>query len=155
MAAAVLTRHNQPERGGKASHHGTPEVYFQKAIDNSRLVKVDDPQRAHEHRVLVAALVIAFALVMTYAWQHMKSIQYGYQIETLKTQRATLENENSQLRLEESSLTNPERIEAEAARLGLQDAEPGQIILLDAATTRADGGAVMAKATHYSVISTP
>ena len=33
----------------------TPEFYFQKTIDNSRLVKVSDPQRRREIRMFSAA----------------------------------------------------------------------------------------------------
>ena len=33
------------------------------------------------------ALCCLFLLVMTYAWQHFKAIEYGYKIESLKTQR--------------------------------------------------------------------
>ena len=35
---------------------GTPEIYFTKAIDNSRLVKVEDPRRAREMRQFGVAL---------------------------------------------------------------------------------------------------
>ncbi len=63
---------------------GTPEIYFAKAIDNSRLVKVEDPRRAREMRQFGIALACLFVLVMAYAFQHFKAIEYGYKIEALK-----------------------------------------------------------------------
>ena len=68
---------------------GTPEIYFSKAIDNSRLVKVEDPRRNREMKHFGTALACLFLLVFTYAWQHFKAIEYGYQIEVgqARTQR--------------------------------------------------------------------
>ena len=63
---------------------GTPEIYFSKAIDNSRLVKVEDPRRNREMKQFGTALACLFLLVFTYAWQHFKAIEYGYQIESAK-----------------------------------------------------------------------
>ena len=63
---------------------GTPEIYFSKAIDNSRLVKVEDPRRNREMKQFGTALAFLFLLVFTYAWQHFKAIEYGYQIESAK-----------------------------------------------------------------------
>jgi len=66
---------------------GTPEVYFHKVIDNSRLVKVEDPVRAREMRMLIVSLCCLFLFVMTYAVQHFKSIEYGYKIASMKNER--------------------------------------------------------------------
>src|SRR5450432_1396407 len=45
MAAAQCAA---PTMRRKRTWTGTPEVYFAKAIDNSRLVKVENPQRSRE-----------------------------------------------------------------------------------------------------------
>jgi hypothetical protein len=130
---------------------GTPEIYFNKAIDNSRLVKVEDPRRSREMRQFALALGCLFLLVMTYAWQHFKAIEYGYQIESLKIHRDGMVEMNRELRLEDASLRNPERIDVMARRLGLQSPLAGQVMQMDTAT---DGGApVMASVTPISVIS--
>src|SRR5450432_4237341 len=73
---------------------GTPEIYFRKSIDNSRLVKVEDPRRAREMRQFGIALCFLFALVMGYALQHFRAIEFGYQIEALRTQRDGLTEMN-------------------------------------------------------------
>jgi len=130
---------------------GTPEIYFAKNIDNSRLVKVEDPRRGREMRQFAIALSCLFLLVMTYAWQHFKAIEYGYQIESLKMQRDSIVEMNRELHLEDASLRNPERIDLMARKLGLQSPQAGQVMRLDAS---ADGGTpVMASMTPISVIS--
>ncbi|PYX41914.1 MAG: cell division protein FtsL [Acidobacteria bacterium] len=130
---------------------GTPEIYFAKTIDNSRLVKVEDPRRGREMRQFSIALCCLFLLVMTYAWQHFKAIEYGYQIESLKMQRDSLVEMNRELHLEDASLRNPERIDTMARKLGLQSPQAGQVMRLDGS---AEGGApVMASASPISVIS--
>src|SRR6266516_7925625 len=111
---------------------GTPEIYFTKAIDNSRLVKIEDPNRGREMKLFSAALACLFLLVMTFAWQHFKAIEYGYKIEALRTQRDGLVEMNRALRLEEASLRDPERIDMLARRLGLQSPQAGQVIRINA-----------------------
>ena len=130
---------------------GTPEIYFAKPIDNSRLVKVEDPRRGREMRQFGVALGCLFLLVMTYAWQHFKAIEYGYQIESLKIQRDGMLEMNRELHLEDASLRNPERIDAMARKLGLQSPQAGQVMHLDGS---ADAGAsVMASMTPIGVVS--
>ena len=150
MAAAAVLQHS-PCRGRKSFWIGTPEIYFTKTIDNSRLVKVEDPRRSREMRQFGIALACLFLLVMTYAWQHFKAIEYGYQIESLKMQRDSLAEMNRELRLEEASLRDPERIDVMARKLGLQSPQAGQVMRLEGS---ADAGApVLASVTPISVIS--
>ena len=66
---------------------GTPEIYFAKSIDNSRIVKVADPAKRREMKLFTIALGVLFMLVMVYVWQHFSSIEYGYKIEDGKAQR--------------------------------------------------------------------
>src|SRR5499427_6517362 len=116
---------------------GTPEIYFAKAIDNSRLVKVEDPRRSREMKHFGAALACLFLLVFTYAWQHFKAIEYGYQIESSKRELSNLNEMNHALRLEDASLRDPERIDVLARRMGLVPPAPGQVIRMDSASADA------------------
>ena len=130
---------------------GTPEIYFRKTIDNSRLVKVEDPRREREMRQFGLALCCLFLLVMGYAVQHFRAIEYGYKIEGLRSQREDLTNMNRALRLEEASLRDPERIDVMARKLGLQSPQPGQVLHMDATT---DASApVLASVTPVRVVS--
>jgi cell division protein FtsL len=130
---------------------GTPEIYFRKNIDNSRVVKIEDPRRGREMRQFGLALCFLFLLVMGYALQHFRAIEYGYKIQELRAQRGDLLNMNRALRLEEASLRDPERIDLTARKLGLQPPQPGQVQRMDAGN---DAGApVMASVTPVAVIS--
>ncbi|MFZ0796755.1 MAG: cell division protein FtsL [Terriglobales bacterium] len=130
---------------------GTPEIYFRKTIDNSRLVKVEDPRREREMKQFGLALCCLFLLVMGYAVQHFRAIEYGYKIEGLRSQREDLTDMNRALRLEEASLRDPERIDAMARKLGLQSPQPGQVLRMDA---NIDAGApVMARLAPVAVVS--
>lgn len=131
---------------------GTPEIYFAKSIDNSRLVKMEDPRRNREMKQFGTALAVLFLLVFAYTWQHFRAIEYGYQIEAAKRELSGLTEMNRALRLEDASLRNPERIDVLARRMGLVPPEPGQVIRMDVST--ADGqGPEMASAAPVTVIA--
>jgi cell division protein FtsL len=128
----------------------TPEIYFNKAIDNSRLVKVADPRRAREIRMFSVASAVLFCFIMIYAWQHLSSIEYGYKIEAQKIERDALLEQNRALRLEEASLRDPERIEQLAARMGLVVPQAGQVMHLEVSADPSTP--VMARATGIRVV---
>ncbi|HYE24520.1 MAG TPA: cell division protein FtsL [Clostridia bacterium] len=132
---------------------GAPEIYFAKAIDNSRLVKVDDPVRRRELGLFSIALCCLTLFTFVYLWQHFSAIEYGYKIEALRSQRDQLVDVNKTLRLEEASLRDPERIDSIARSLGMQMPVAGQVQRMD---TMADyGGPQMARAAGVSVVSLP
>src|ERR1700693_6568777 len=133
-AAAGVMNSAVPDTGRRSIWTGTPEIYFGKAIDNSRLVKVEDPRRNREMKQFGTALAMLFLLVFTYAWQHFRAIEYGYQIESAKRGLNKLTEMNRALRLEDASLRDPERIDVMARRMGLVPPEPGQIIRMDTAS---------------------
>src|SRR5258706_15256255 len=128
----------------------TPEFYFQKTIDNSRLVKISDPQRRREIRMFSASVAALFLLMMFYAWQHFSSIEYGYKIEAQKSERERLVEMNRTLKLEEASLRDPGRIDVLARQMGLESPQPGQVVHLDADEA---GASVIAQATPVAGIS--
>lgn len=152
MSGAVPATTEVPAKQARSLWTGTPEIYFSKAIDNSRLVKVEDPRRSREMKQFGTALAFLFLLVFTYAWQHFKAIEYGYQIESSKRELASLTEMNHALRLEDASLRDPERIDVLARRMGLVPPQPGQVIRMDA--TPADAQApVMASNAPVMVIA--
>jgi len=128
----------------------TPEFYFQKSIDNSRLVKETDPQRRRETRTSSAAVAALFMVMMFYAWQHFSSIEYGYRIEAQKAERERLVEVNRTLTLEAASLRDPGRIDALARKMGLESTQPGQVIRLNPEEV---GAPIMAQATTVAVIT--
>jgi cell division protein FtsL len=106
----------------------TPEFYFTRSIDNSRLVKAADPVRVREMRVFAAALTVLFTLIMFYGLQHFSAIESSYSVEAAKQVRDQLREENRQLRLSEAQLTQPGRIDGKARELGLAQPAPGQVV---------------------------
>jgi cell division protein FtsL len=112
----------------RARRGPTPEVFFTKHIDNSRIVKADDPERRREMRSFTAVMSVLFLLVMVYVWQHFSAIEIGYHVEAQKQQVEQLREQNRQLRLSEAQLTEPGRIDRVARRLGLNEPQPGQVV---------------------------
>jgi len=153
MAAAAATMCGAvPAVERRSLWTGTPEIYFAKAIDNSRLVKVEDPRRSREMKHFGTALACLFLLVFTYAWQHFKAIEYGYQIESAKRELSEKTEMNRALRLEDASLRDPERIDVLARRMGLVPPQPGQVIRMDSNSADTQGP-IMASAAPIMVVA--
>jgi cell division protein FtsL len=130
---------------------GTPEIYFAKRIDNSRVVKITDPTRRREMISFGITLSIFFLLAMLYVWQHFSAVEYGYRIAELSSQRDNIAESSRALRLEAASLKDPSRIDALARKMGMQRPVDGQWQPMDSA---ADPSApVMAKADGIMVVS--
>jgi cell division protein FtsL len=88
-----------------------------------------DLERRRECFSLLGLGVLVFLFVLLFAWQHFQCVRYGYQIETFKAERAMLEEQNHQLRLEQAALADPERIDTLArTRLGMVLPKPQQVI---------------------------
>jgi cell division protein FtsL len=154
MAAAAATiRGAVPAAERRSFWTGTPEIYFSKAIDNSRLVKVEDPRRHREMKQFGTAMAFLFLLVFTYAWQHFKAIEYGYQIESAKRELSGITEMNRALRLEDASLRDPERIDLLARRMGLVPPEPGQVIRMEGSGTATQGPVMASNAPVVMVVA--
>jgi len=76
--------------------------------------------------LLFCGLVLAGGFVFA-AKQHFAAVQYGYQNETLRSERRRLIEENQRLALEKERATAPDKLEPAARRLGLRPATAGQI----------------------------
>lgn len=129
--AATLPRTRRPRRSARSNSNqmSFPELYFVKHIDNSRLKREVDPVRRRECYSLLCLSVVVFFFVLVFAWQHFQCVQYGYRIEQAKSQKASFEEWNHQLRLERASLADPQRIDYLARkRLGLVPPDPKKVI---------------------------
>ena len=115
----------------------TPEVFFTKHLDNTRIVKADDPERRKEMRSFTIAMSFLFLFVMAYVWQHFSSIEMGYHIESQKAQVEHVREDNRQLRLTEAQLSDPDRIDKIAKQLGLDVPMPGQVVRPDGSSMEA------------------
>ena len=130
----------------------TPEIYFHKPIDNSRLVRIEDPKKKREMAILMGVLGILLALFLVFCWQHYRAIEYGYRNESLRQERDQLMQACRHLQLEEAQLREPWRIDELAHHMGLQAPVAGQVIRLEG-TMPGGLASMMARATAVSVIS--
>ena len=130
---------------------GTPEIYFAKRIDNTRVVRMADPRRRREMLSFGVALAVVFLLVMVYLLQHLSAIEYGYRIEQAKAEQSAIVESNRELKLEEASLKDLERIDAEARKLGLIPPVAGQVHLIESGNGDS-AGPVMAKANPNGIM---
>lgn len=112
----------------RARRGPTPEVFFGKHLDNSRLVKAADPVRVKEMRRFAIAMTMLFAVVMLYGWQHLSSIEIGYHVEAEKQQLESLKEQNRQLGLSQAQLCDLNRLDREARRLGMDAPQAGQVV---------------------------
>jgi cell division protein FtsL len=124
LTARPKLRRNLPVSG----RAGTTEVRFVKRINNSRLRREVDRSKQRECYRLLALLVLVFAFAFAYAWQHFQCVRLGYEIQSLKEQRAAMQQLNRQLRLEQASLADPQRIDLLAQGQGLAAPTPRQVI---------------------------
>lgn len=134
----------------RARRGPTPEALFAKYLDNTRLVRTEDPVRVREMRIFAAALTVLFLFLMVYGWQHFSAIEYGYHIEAEKQQLTVLQEQNRRLQLSEAELRNPGRIDRMARELGLSVPQPGQVVRPEPLFSR--GGPVMAQASPAAPI---
>ena len=130
---------------------GTPEIYFAKRIDNSRVMKVADPKRRREMLSFGITLSVFFLFVMVYLWQHFSAIEYGYRIEQLKVQRDAIVESNRALSLEAASLKDLSRIEQLALQMGMRRPADGQWQAMESATDPSTP--VLAQASGITVVS--
>ena len=151
---SIAERNRERFEMQRAARRGpTLEIFFTKHIDNSRIVKADDPERRREMRIFSTVMTVLFALVMVYVWQHFSAIEIGYKIEAQKTQVLQLREQNRQLQLTEAQLSEPGRIDKIARQLGMDAPEPGQVIRNDGITGMEDGAPVLAEAGRVPLLA--
>ena len=130
-SVALPKPRRRPRNHAAAGRASYPEIYFVKRIDNSRLRREVDLEKRRECFGLLGLSILVFLFGFLFAWQHLTCVRYGYQIEQLKAERAGLDDWNHQLRLEQASLADPERIDRLARKeLGLASPAPRQMIPL-------------------------
>lgn len=104
------------------------EFHTVKRLDNTRLVRHTEPVKMRNlYRSLALGSVIA-AFFLLYIYQHFKCIDLSFQLEAARSERVDAAAQNSSLKLEIASLSNPKRIDMIARRqLGLSETLPSQV----------------------------
>ncbi len=67
-----------------------------------------------------------------FAWENVQALTLGYRIEKLRHEIKDLESANTYLNKEIQASMTPEKLEAEAVKLGMVYPEPGAVVILDA-----------------------
>ncbi|HEV2498457.1 MAG TPA: hypothetical protein VGY31_02605 [Terriglobia bacterium] len=125
-----------------------PDVFFDKNIDNSRLVAQPDPAQRGKCGRVMGVCAAAFVLLFSIGMIHFECVRYGYEIAQLKSQSSRIEEANQKLRLDQALLSNPQRIDQLARQdLALAPSAPQQVIRLgdSGAPPQANGIPVMAR----------
>jgi len=79
----------------------------------------------------LAALGGICAVGFLFAWQNVQALKLGYTIEKLRREIKDLQSANTYLNKEIQASLSPQKLEAEAAKLGMVYPEPGAVVILD------------------------
>ncbi len=151
MAAALVTprprailKQRMPR---SASRRPAPagEIYYVKQIDNSRVVRVANPQERRQFLFWLLLGTLIFGAGLACAGTRFAAIRNGYAIADMKGRRDSLIEANRRLVLEEASLRDPQRIDSIARGLGLAPPREGQVVRMEAPVTPGDGEVVVAR----------
>src|ERR1700735_1249948 len=112
----------------KKKSRASTEFHTVKQLDNTRLVRTVEPVKMRNLYRTVALGGIIAAFFLLYIYQHFKCIDLSFQLEAARTARMEAAAQNSSLKLEIASLSNPKRIDMIARRqLGLTETLPSQV----------------------------
>lgn len=108
------------------------DVYFySKRINNSRLVKPEDPV-SRRKAVGVMAGGVGFAVMLILLMMpHLMNLMAGMQIHSLEAERRALVADHDAIELEESRLMDPKRMNAIARENNLVEPGPQQVFYLN------------------------
>jgi cell division protein FtsL len=95
---------------------------------NERLVREKDRERARELRRFLVCGALVVVPLLAYVWQRIDFIRTSYRLESLRKEKAALEDLNRKLTVERSHLLAPDRIESLARRrLGMVEPDPRHV----------------------------
>ncbi len=84
----------------------------------------------------LAAIGALCAVFFLFAWENVQAVKLGYTIEKLRREIKDLESSNTYLKKEIQASLSPEKLEAEASKLGMVYPEPGAVVMLDGAPSQ-------------------
>ena len=131
--------------GAAAPHHGrkgrtdpyrvralpNEDIYFhRKAIDNTRVVRQQDPgvrTRCWRRIALAATGTAALAVIL---WPNVQGTLTGYEIAELKEEQGTLQRKLASLKAEEARLLGPARLQDLAVDLEFTSPDTSQVVFL-------------------------
>jgi hypothetical protein len=106
---------------------------FVKHIDNTRVVRLADPESGRHAWKAIGTMVAAVVLVILVLMPSAYGTLAGYQIERLRLEGEKLAAQRAQLELQEAALLSPERMRELARQQQFIDPGPDHVVRLDSA----------------------
>lgn len=111
------------------------EYAVRKDVRNNPIVRELDRDR---HRTIVRHTLLGFVLLAALVWSATRPFELilvGYELERMRGAKAELERINRHLRLEQATLTAPQRLQDLAIReLGLVMPTPADLVVVERVT---------------------
>lgn len=108
------------------------DIFFHaKRIDNSRLVREQDPRAKAECWSTIGAVCAVAAVLITSLVPNVAGITAGYQIQALRQERQHLLDERRSLDVQEAGLSGRQRLEQLARDQNMSNPKPEQIVHLN------------------------
>lgn len=138
MFAQGMERANEAVRGGDSSARlrafpNEDILFYVKRIDNSRVVRAEDPAARGRCWKLIGSVVGAAVLLIGVLLPSAYGRIAGYEIESLMQESQRLAADQASLELRETKLISPERIQELAHEQQFTDPPPARVLYLDGA----------------------
>ena len=108
------------------------DIYFYvKRIDNSRVVRAQDPEARGTCWKMIGSVTAAAALLVGVLLPSAYSLLAGYQVQSLRQEAQRLNAEFASLELQEAQLLSPARMEELARIQEFIDPAPDKVVYLE------------------------
>lgn len=142
--ATRLDRFGAPEDGRRHfladdDRYGVPafpneDVFlYVKRIDNSRVLREEDPAARKIAWRLIGSTFAFAAIVIALLLPSLNRLMAGYKVEALRQERTRLELDRAALELQETKLLSPARLEELARMQRFVDPAPEAVVYLEGA----------------------
>ena len=105
--------------------------FFVKRIDNSRVVRAQDPAAGGACWKMIGSVVAAAVLLVAVLMPSAYSLLAGYQVQALIQEKQRLQAEDASLELAEAQLLSPARMEELARIQEFVDPGPDKVVYLN------------------------
>jgi hypothetical protein len=124
--------HPAREDGARIRPFANEDIYFfVKHIDNSAVIRAQDPEQDRASWKMIGVSVAAAALLIVTLLPKGYGVLAGYQIQQLREEQVRLQHTQDVLAIEEAQLMSPERMTKLAKQQQFVDPTSEKIVYLD------------------------
>jgi hypothetical protein len=105
--------------------------YFVKAIDNSGVVRQDDPRARQACWKAIGAGVVTAMVLLCLTLPNVLGVLWGYQLQALRDERQTLETKIAAAKLDETRMLGPAQLDKVAQEHEFAAPAAGRMVYLD------------------------